>query len=81
MYVCEILSNSQIMSYFTTEITQTSIKIKRKLHFFKSGREKLLETLDTFSNVKMNMSHFAYACKMWYPLNLVLESWQYLWFY
>ena len=28
-----------------------------------------------------NMSHFAYACKMWYPLNLVLESWEYLWFY
>ena len=26
------------------------------------------------------MSHFAYACKMWYPLNLVLESWEYLWF-
>ena len=27
------------------------------------------------------MSHFAYACKMWYPLNLALESWEYLWFY
>ena len=27
------------------------------------------------------MSHFAYACKMRYPLNLVLESWEYLWFY
>ena len=27
------------------------------------------------------MSHFAYACKMRYPLNLVLESWKYLWFY
>ena len=29
----------------------------------------------------INMSHFAYACKMRYPLNLVLESWKYLWFY
>ena len=29
----------------------------------------------------MCMSHFAYACKMRYPLNLVLESWEYLWFY
>ena len=29
----------------------------------------------------MYMSHFAYACKMRYPLNLVLESWEYLWFY
>ena len=27
------------------------------------------------------MSHFSYACKMRYPLNLVLESWEYLWFY
>ena len=27
------------------------------------------------------MSHFAYACKMWYPLNLVLENIEYLWFY
>ena len=29
----------------------------------------------------MDMSQFAYACKMRYPLNLVLESWEYLWFY
>ena len=29
----------------------------------------------------LNMSHFTYACKMRYPLNLVLESWEYLWFY
>ena len=27
------------------------------------------------------MSHFSYACKMQYPLNLVLESWEYLWSY
>ena len=27
------------------------------------------------------MSHFAYMCKMRYPLNLVLESCKYLWFY
>ena len=27
------------------------------------------------------MSHFSYACKMRYPLNLVLESWKYLWSY
>ena len=33
-------------------------------------------------NIKLSyMSHFAYACKMRYPLNLVLESWEYLWFY
>ena len=29
----------------------------------------------------LHLSHFAYACKMRYPLNLVLESWEYLWFY
>ena len=27
------------------------------------------------------MSHFAYACKMRCPLNLVLENSEYLWFY
>ena len=30
---------------------------------------------------KIYMSHFAYACKMRYPLNLVLENSEYLWFY
>ena len=29
----------------------------------------------------LDMSHFAYVCKMRYPLNLVLESSEYLWFY
>ena len=29
----------------------------------------------------MQLSHFAYVCRMRYPLNLVLESWEYLWFY
>ena len=33
------------------------------------------------NNELMNMSHFAYACKMRYPLNLVLENSEYLWFY
>ena len=33
------------------------------------------------STVSTYMSHFAYVCKMRYPLNLVLESWEYLWFY
>ena len=32
-------------------------------------------------NTCKDMSHFAYACKMRYPFNLVLESWEYLWFY
>ena len=31
--------------------------------------------------VKLNMSHFAYACKMRCPLKLVLENSEYLWFY
>ena len=31
-------------------------------------------------NTCNNMSHFAYACKMRYPLNLVLENIEYLWF-
>ena len=32
-------------------------------------------------NAKQHMSHFAYTCKMRYPLNLVLENIEYLWFY
>ena len=32
-------------------------------------------------NFKIYMSHFAYVCKMRCPLNLVLESWEYLWSY
>ena len=28
-----------------------------------------------------HMSHFSYACKMRYLLNLVLENWEYLWSY
>ena len=27
------------------------------------------------------MSQFSYTCKMWYPLNLMWESWEYLWSY
>ena len=30
---------------------------------------------------RMHMSHFSYTCKMWYLLNLVLESWEYIWSY
>ena len=31
--------------------------------------------------LKKYMSHLSYSCKMRYPLNLVLESWEYLWSY
>ena len=34
-----------------------------------------------YSLTCLHMSHFAYACKMRYPLNLVLENIEYLWFY
>ena len=43
MYVCEILSNSQIMSYLTTEIAQTSIEIKSKLLFSNLGGRNFLK--------------------------------------
>ena len=35
----------------------------------------------TVSLPNIDMSHFAYMCKMRYPLNLVLENSKYLWFY
>ena len=31
--------------------------------------------------IRKYMSHFSYTCKMRYPLNLVLENWEYLWSY
>ena len=37
--------------------------------------------LDVLCLSLLYMSHFSYACKMLCPLNLVLESWEYLWFY
>ena len=37
--------------------------------------------VNKLTGVKIDMSHFAYACKMRYPLNLVLENIEYLWFY
>ena len=30
---------------------------------------------------KIHMPHFSYTCKMRYPLDLVLENSEYLWFY
>ena len=32
-------------------------------------------------DIYIYMSHFSYSCKMRCPLNLVLENWEYLWFY
>ena len=44
-------------------------------------RETLWMVMFHPDDIYIYMSHFPYACKMWYPLNLVLESWEYLWFY
>ena len=38
-------------------------------------------SIDSKISLNTYMSHFTYACKMRCPLNLVLESWEYLWFY
>ena len=42
---------------------------------------KLLEDKVDYQDLQIHMSHFAYVCKMRCLLNLVLESWEYLWFY
>ena len=42
---------------------------------------KTIEASVTYINKHKHMSHFAYACKMRCPLNLVLEKSEYLWFY
>ena len=50
--------------------------------FFDTFESIMIKVL-TYGSVRVYiyMSHFTYECKMWYPLNLVLESWEYLWFY
>ena len=40
-----------------------------------------VEDVEDGQKTYTHMSHFAYACKMQYPLNLVLEKSKYLWFY
>ena len=43
------------------------------------GRQAVFILLECF--LVEHMSHFSYSCKMQCPLNLVLENWEYLWFY
>ena len=79
----EYLRNSFILQYQTFwKIPEQSAKvsfqntvcveIKQQISFSSLILHKLLGTY---------MSHFSYACKMQCLLNLVLESWEYLWFY
>ena len=48
---------------------------------FHRNRKGRLMSIMKIHFCPFHMSHFSYACKMRYPLNLVLESWEYLWFY
>ena len=49
---------------------------KNSISITQENIEKLKCSVDN-----IHMSHFSYACKMWYPLNLMLEKSKYLWFY
>ena len=57
--------------------------LARKLFVINQSKAQTLKTRAIESTVlsKLDMSHFSYACKMRYPLNLVLENWEYLWCY
>ena len=50
--------------------------------YMRCGKKELdmirLQVIEVF--LESNMSH-SYLCKMWCLLNLVLENWEYLWFY
>ena len=48
-------------------------------HDWSALGEELLFYLNQYLDI--NMSHFSYSCKMRCPLYLVLENWEYLWFY
>ena len=54
------------------------------LWFWRPKNIAKLIDIQIIANAKLKiiyMSHFSYSCKMRYPLNLVLENWEYLWFY
>ena len=51
------------------------LKFKIKLSYVD---EKNLKRLTLIIQCNIYMSHFAYVCKMRYPLNLVLENIEYL---
>ena len=60
-------------------------ELKKKRHWsllqnIYNCNSKSMRLLDN-ELICLHMSHFSYACKMRCPLNLVLESWEYLWFY
>ena len=57
------------------------IKIRQQSLYFSICTIKINCQVWAGFNKPFPMSHFSYACKMRCPLNLVLESWEYLWFY
>ena len=62
--------------------TPMGVKIGKNILFSPSPEnKKKYNVFGNFLYVNIYMSHFAYACKTRYPLNLVLKSWEYLWFY
>ena len=60
-----------------------SPKYRRKCagHHQNTGSSLAWVLGSTNGSCDIYMSHFSYSCKMQYPLNLVLDNWEYLWFY
>ena len=64
----------------------TEVNLRNSIAYRRQSMQVIVSTLalkpraDVTRSLK-HMSHFAYACKMRCPLNLVLENWENLHFY
>ena len=67
--------------YIKTPFKCYTKKISISYNIFHDIVNSMLFTNSVIIFWKLHMSHFAYACKMRCPLNLVLEKSEYLWFY
>ena len=71
----KVKSNSGMVTSATSYMiidTFLDVVVERNVHHWHCYRMK---------STAIDMSHFSYACRMRYPLNLVLENCEYLWFY
>ena len=78
-----INKNDKCKSMFFQEMSKHVLlkKSKSRLAGILYSVLRIILLLLNLKYILMNMSHFSYACKMRYPLNLVFENCEYHWFY
>ena len=82
MHISDFLSRHPIENEESPhEIIPIAFQLIEQIMKIKENEKGQLIWATDYEQDVVYMSHFTYACKMRYPLNLVLESWEYLWFY